>query len=88
MNNIVKFIVLAFAAFLILAGISDGEEVAIIIGFAIIGFVFFSKIKKISDNIVDSKNQNDMLKVRELYEKGILTEEEYDSKMKKLKENF
>ena len=88
MNNIVKFIVLAFAAFLILGGMADGKGVPVIIGFVILGFVFFSKIKKVSDNIVDSKKQNDMLKVRELYDQGILTDEEYDSKMKKLKENF
>lgn len=87
-----KYILWLAGAFFLVVGagaINGNINVApIVFGILLIIAGSFIKIKDLIVDFTSSKAQDDLLKLKSLYDQGILTKEEYEKKAEKLKERI
>ena len=86
--TILKYILWGLGAFAILVAGDKGNAGLMILGIILLIAPFFTKIKNTIDDFSSSKSQDELLKLKSLLDQGILTQEEYNQKSKKLKEKI
>ena len=86
----IKYFLWLLAGFFILVGVGGGSSKRVFIFFGLIVIVasFYTKIKVAFEDYSSSKAQDDLLKLKSLLDQGVLTEDEYNKKAKKLKEKI
>lgn len=88
MNKYFKYALIAVGAFFIFAGFADGKSEPLLVGIILCIVGLYSDIKNQLSGISKEKVRKEMLSFKELYDKEIITEEEYNFKIKNLKDKI
>ncbi len=88
MNKYVKYVLWVIGGWVILESIVDGGDVRLFLGIVVIGSTFIGKIKDLSESYSRGKTSDELLKLKELLDKNIITQDEYNLKSKTLKDKL
>lgn len=91
-SEILKYGLVVFGIILCIIGVTSSYRPDMQ-GFLVLGVIFiavgsYSKIKSVISDYSSSKAQNDLLKLKNLLDQGMITQEEFDKKAKELKERL
>ncbi len=85
MNKYFKWFLWAVAGFFIIGGVAKPSLAPIILGLMISVVSMYNEIGGIFKSNASSSASKQLLNLKELYDKEIITKEEYDEKSEKLK---
>ncbi len=88
MNKYVKYVLWVIGGWVILESIVDGGDVRLFLGIVVIGSTFIGKIRDLSESYSRGKTSDELLKLKELLDKNIITQDEYNLKSKTLKDKL
>jgi uncharacterized membrane protein len=83
-----KYGLIVIGFIFIISGVGEGKPPTIIIGIVLLVGGSFTKIKSSVDEFSSSRATDALLKLKSLLDQGIISQDEYDNKSKKLKEKL